>query len=163
MNGLVPVMIAVLLAEFGPRMALYADARIPNPLLWVIAAGVIAAAMAGALIAPGLTEWADAFLIAVALAFAAFGQAQRIDAIDGTVPRVIAFWRGGVPLLAFGFATRFGALSVAAGVMGGVVAAAVLTGISRSSGVPIAPIRWAAAAILAVAAVVVAVGALRLT
>ncbi|MEP6784988.1 MAG: hypothetical protein ABI898_04510 [Sphingomonadales bacterium] len=162
MNGLVPVLIAVLLAEFGPRSAIYADARLRDPSLWVIALGVIAAAIAGALVAPTLTGWADAFLIAIALTFAALGQAQKVKLATGPIPVIVAFWRGGVPLIAFAFATRFGALTVGLGALGGLLIAAVMTRVADSSGMNVIPIRWAAVLVLGIAAVVVATGALRL-
>jgi hypothetical protein len=159
MNGLVPVLIAVLLAEFGPRAALYADARLREPTPWIIAASVIAASVAGGLTGSGLTAWADAFLIAIALAFAAFGQVQNVRARAGTLPVALAFWQGGTPLLAFAFAARFGAPAVAAGALMGLIVAAILTRAAGSTAV----FRWIAAAALAIATVVVAVGALRLT
>lgn len=162
MNGLVPVLIAVLLAEFGPRAEIYAGARRFGAPLLVIVAGVVAAALAGILVAPTLTDWADAFLIAIALAFAAMGQAQRVKPMTGRASTIMAFWRGGVPLIAFAFATRFGAVTVMAGTLAGLVAAAILTRAAHGNAIPIVPVRWFAVAILAVAAIVVAIGALRL-
>lgn len=163
MNGLVPVLVAVLLAEFGPRAALYADARMRSVAPWIIIASIVAASAGGALVAPGLTGWADAFLIAIALAFGAVGQAQRIRPATGLIPVTVAFWQGGVPLIAFAFAARFGAISVAAGALTGVAAAAILTRVVPPGLIPAMAIRWVAVAALAIAAIAVAVGALRLT
>lgn len=160
MNGLVPVLIAVLLAEFGPRAAVYAGSSWRSAAPWLIAASIATASVAGGLIAPSMTEWADALLIAIALGFAAIGQVQRVKPVSGMFRTIITFWQGGAPLLAFAFATRFGAPVVALGAVGGLIAVAVLTRVASEA--PVKPIRWAAAAILAVAAMVVAIGALRL-
>lgn len=160
MNGLVPVLIAVLFAEFGPRASLYAGTNWRSAVPWLIGASVIAAAVTGGSIAPRMTEWADALLIAIALGFAAFGQIQRVTPVAGTFARLIAFWQGGAPLIVFAFAARFGAPVVALGAIAGLITAAVLSRAARD--VPTAPFRWTAAALLAVAAVIVAVGALRL-
>ena len=163
MNGLIPALIAVMLIEIGPRAMLYADARRAQASLWIILVMVFAAAVAGVAVAPMLTDWADAFMIAIALAFGAAGQLQRIRPAVGVVPVVIAFWRGGVALAVFAFAARFGVLGAAFGAIGGLVAAAVVSCGARGAGIPLDPLRWGAAGILAITAFVVAIGALRLT
>lgn len=162
MNGLVPVLVAVILAEFGPRATLYANARPRDPSIWLIAASIIAAAIAGELVAPSLTGWADAFLIAIALTFAALGQVQAVKPVTNWFAVVVGFWHGGVPLIAFAFATRFGAPAVAAGALAGLVASAALTRITAGGPEIVRPIRWAAAGILLIAAAITAIGALRL-
>ena len=97
------------------------------------------------------------------LVFAAFGQLQRVKSASGLVAVVATFWRGGVLLIVFAFATRFGVFAASLGALGGLAAAAVLTRVARSSALPIQPIRWCAAIILAFSAAFAAVGALRLT
>ena len=47
MNGFVPAIVAVMLAELGPRALLYADARRQEIVLWFIAAVVFIAGAAG--------------------------------------------------------------------------------------------------------------------
>lgn len=163
MNGFVPTLIAVALAELGPRAAIYADARRLETSLWLIAACIFASAVGGYFTAPMLTGWADAFLIAISLVFAAFGQLQRVKPVTGLLPVVATFWRGGVVLIVFAFAARYGPVAAAVGALGGMVAAAVLTRTITGSRQPITPFRWVSAALLAVAAFVVAVQALRLT
>ena len=163
MNGLIPALIAVMLIEIGPRAMLYADARHAQASLWIIVVMVFGAAAAGVAVAPMLTDWADAFMIALALAFGAIGQLQRIRPASGVVPVVIAFWRGGVALAVFAFAARFGVFGAAFGAIGGLVAAAVVSRAARGAGIPLDPLRWGAAGVLAIAAFVVAIGALRLT
>ena len=163
MNGLIPALIAVMLIEIDPRAMLYADARHAQASLWIIVVMVFGAAAAGVAVAPMLTDWADAFMIALALAFGAIGQLQRIRPAAGVVPVVIAFWRGGVALAVFAFAARFGVFGAAFGAIGGLVAAAVVSRAARGAGIPLDPLRWGAAGTLAVAAFVVAIGALRLT
>lgn len=159
MNGLVPVLIAVLLAEFGPRAMLVAEIRWRDA---AVSLTILAAALAGTQVAPSLTGWANALLIAISLGFGALGQAQRVKPISGTIGGIVAFWQGGVPLIVFAFATRFGFITVAVGAVAGVLASAILTRAANAGNVQTAPIRWAAVAVLAVAAMVVAVGALRL-
>lgn len=159
MNGLIPVLIAVLLAEFGPRAMLVTEMRWRDAALSFT---ILAAAFAGTQVAPSLTGWANAFLIAISLGFGALGQVQRVKPVAGTIRGIVAFWQGGVPLIVFAFATRFGFITVTVGALAGLVAAAILTRVANGSNIPIAPVRWAAATILAVAALVVAIGALRL-
>lgn len=159
MNGLIPALIAVLLAEIGPRAAVHAGSH------WrvaVLCAGVIGAAVAGTFVASSLTGWANAFLIAISLGLAALGQAQRVPPTITTMTAIIIFWRGGVPLIAFAFATRFGAVWVGAGALMGLLAASVLTRALHGGNISIAPFRWGAVAILGMAAMTVAIGALRL-
>jgi hypothetical protein len=162
MNGFVPVLLAVALAEFGPRAAIYANARRFETALWLIAACVIASAAAGQVVAPTLTGWADAFLIAISLAFAALGQMHRVKPATGVFRTVAAFWRGGVVLIAFAFAARYGAAAAALGTLAGMTAAAVLTRVVEGARQPVAPFRWVCAGVLITASFVVAVQALRL-
>jgi len=162
MNGFVPILVAVLLAEFGPRALPYARTAGRAAVAVVMIAAIVAAAVAGHYVAPGLTGWADALMIAVALIFAAVGQVQRVAPVTGFVPVVASFWRGGTPLLAFAFAARFGLIATIAGAVCGVVAAVITSSIADEAPVPVAPIRTGSAVILALAAGIVAVQALRL-
>lgn len=162
MNGFVPALIAALIAEIGPRAALYADARGRPVVLGTIALAVVAATLGGLFVAPMLNGAADTFLIALALLFAALGQVQRVGSATGPLAILISFWRGGVPLIAFAFAARFGPVAAASGVLAGMAAAAVLTLGARDGGIPLQPVRWAAAGLLVIAAGWLVIIALRL-
>ncbi len=162
MNGFVPALVAVMLAEMGPRALLYADARRQEIALWLIAALVFMAAAAGVVAAPLLNVDASALMIAIALAFAATGQLQRVAPASGAVRTLAAFWRGGVLILVFTLAARFGPFAASFGALAGMLAAAIATRALLAGGVPMKPIRWAAAALLAVAAAFLCVDALRL-
>ena len=162
MNGFVPAIVAVMLAELGPRALLYADARRQEIVLWFIAAVVFIAGAAGVFAGRTMNAWANALMIAIALAFAAVGQLQRIAPATGAIRTLAAFWRGGVLILVFALATRFGPFAASFGALAGMAAAAVVTKTLIANGIPVQPVRWAAAALLAVAAAILAVGALRL-
>ena len=162
MNGFVPAIVAVMLAELGPRALLYADARRQEIVLWFIAAVVFIAGAAGVFAGRTMNAWANALMIAIALAFAAVGQLQRIAPATGAIRTLAAFWRGGVLILVFALATRFGPFAASFGALAGMAAAAVITRTLIANGIPVQPVRWAAAALLAVAAAFLAVGALRL-
>lgn len=162
MNGFIPALVAVMLAEMGPRAMLYAAARRHQAGLWLIAVLVLLAGAAGALTKSMMNVRAATLMIAIALLFAAVGQLQRIAPAKGTFRTLTAFWRGGVPILVFALATRFGPLSACFGALGGMLGAAVTTRALQAGGVPMKPIRWAAAALLAIVAAFLAVTALRL-
>jgi hypothetical protein len=162
MNGIVPAIVAVMLAEMGPRALLYAEARRQETALWFIAALVFAAGAAGVFVAKTMNPWASALMIAIALTFAAVGQLQRVAPATGTVRTVAMFWRGGVLLLIFALATRFGPFAASFGALAGMAAAAIATKALLAGGVPMQPIRWGASAVLVLAAAYLAVGALRL-
>lgn len=162
MNGFIPALLAVMLAEVGPRALLYADARRQESILWVIAALVFAVGAAGYFAGRTMTEWADALMIAIALVFAAVGQMQKLRPAKGLVPTVAAFWRGGTLILVFALAARFGPLAASFGGLAGLAGAAVVTRALLASGVPMAPLRWGAAVVLLIGAAIIGVQALRL-
>ena len=162
MNGFVPAIVAVMLAELGPRALLYGGARRQESVLWLIAALVFAAGAAGVFAGRTMNAWANALMIAIALAFAAIGQLQRIAPATGTIRTISAFWRGGVLILVFALATRFGPFAASFGGLAGMVAAAIITRTLTANGIPVQPVRWAAAALMTMAAAFLAVGALRL-
>jgi hypothetical protein len=162
MNGFIPALLAVMLAELGPRALLYAEARRHEAILWLIAALVFVVGAAGFFVGRTMTEWADALMIAIALALAAIGQMQKLRPASGLVPTVVAFWRGGTLILVFALAARFGPLAASFGGLAGMAGAAVLTRMLTSSGVPMVPLRWGAAIILFIGAAVIGVQALRL-
>jgi hypothetical protein len=162
MNGFIPALIAVMLAEIGPRTLLYADARRQEIGLWLIAALVFFAGAAGALARPILNVRASALMIGIALLFAAAGQLQRVAPAKGTILTLAAFWRGGVLILVFALAARFGPFAASFGALAGMLAAAMATHALLAGGVPMTPIRWAAATLLAGTAALLAVDALRL-
>jgi hypothetical protein len=162
MNGFIPALLAVMLAEMGPRALLYAEARRQKVALWLIAALVFVTGAAGVLTRPFMNVRASALIIGIALLFAATGQLQRVAPAKGPIRTLAAFWRGGVLILVFALATRFGPFAASFGALAGMLAAAIATHGLLAGGVPIKPIRWAAAALLAGAAAFLAVGALRL-
>ena len=65
MNGFVPAIVAVMLAEMGPRALLYADARRQEIILWFIAAVVFLAGAAGVFAGRTMNAWANALMIAI--------------------------------------------------------------------------------------------------
>jgi hypothetical protein len=162
MNGFIPALVAILLAEIGPRALLYADAGRHRMVMLAIVVLVVLSGTGGVLLARELTEWANALMIAIALLFAAVGQVQRIRPAAGIIPVVSAFWSGGVLILVFALAIRFGPVAAIGGGLAGLVAAAIVTRALVGGGIPLQPVRWAAAAILALASAPIAVGALRL-
>ena len=162
MNGFVPAIVAVMLAEMGPRALLYADARRQEIALWLIAAAIFLSGAEGVFAGRTMNAWATALMIAIALLFAAIGQLQRVVSATGSIRTLAAFWRGGVLILVFALSTRFGPFAASFGGLAGMAAAAVATRALLASGVPMQPIRWASAALLAIVAAFLAVGALRL-
>lgn len=114
------------------------------------------------LVARELTEWANALMIAIALAFAAVGQVQKVRPAAGIVPVVASFWGGGVLILVFALAIRFGSVAAIAGGLAGLVAAAVVTRSLVAGAVPLQPVRWAAAVVLTLSGASIAADALRL-
>jgi hypothetical protein len=162
MNGFIPALVAVMLAEMGPRALLYADARRQEIGLWLIAALVFLAGAAGVLARSIMNIRASALMIAIALLFAAAGQIQRVAPATGVIRTVAAFWRGGVLILVFALATRFGPFAASFGALAGMLAAAIATRALLTGGVPMKPLRWAAAVALAGSAAFLAVDALRL-
>ena len=141
---------------------LYADARRQEIGLWLIAALVFFAGAAGVLTRPMLDVRASALMIAIALVFAAAGQLQRVAPAKGTILMLAAFWRGGVLILVFAFAMRFGPFAASFGALAGMLAAAMATHALRAGGVPMTPIRWAAATLLAGTGALLAADSLRL-
>jgi hypothetical protein len=87
---------------------------------------------------------------------------QRVPPATGAIRTLAAFWRGGVLILVFALATRFGPFAASFGGLAGMAAAAAATRALLAGGVPMQPIRWGAAVLLAIAAGFLAVGALRL-
>lgn len=162
MNGFIPALVAILLAEVGPRALHYAGAgrhRIV-PIAMLVLVGL--AGSGGVVLGRELTEWANALVIAIALLFAAVGQLQRVRPAAGIIPVVSAFWSGGVLILVFALAIRFGPLAAIGGGVVGLVAAAIVTHTLVGGGIPLQPVRWGAAAILTMASAFMTVGALRL-
>ena len=162
MNGFVPAMLAALLAEVGPRSLLLARAGRRDVVMLAVVAIVAATSLAGGGLGPFLTESADALMIAISLAFAATGQLQRVRSQKALLPVIAAFWSGGTALLAFAFASRFGALTTGLGILAGLTVAALLTPIMVEAGLPARALRLASVVLLLAAAAVVAVSALRL-
>lgn len=160
MNGLVPALIAVLLAEIGPRALQLSTTTRPNLMAAIVAALIAAAAVGGTLVAPMLTEWADALMIGIALVLAAVAQVQRVKPAPGIVRQLWTFWSGGTALLAFAFAARFGAVTTGLGALGGLGAAMALSHVLPTAA--LRRIRLGAAAVLLLGGLAMAWGGLRL-
>ena len=163
MNGFVPTLVAVALAEIGWRADRLGSSRRPAVVAAIVIVLIAAAATAGALATHALTEWATALMVALALGFAAGGQIAGVRAPGSLVATLGTFWGGGTPLLAFAMAAHFGAGSVVPGTVAGLGGALVVTRVLKVNDIADRWPRRAAALVLAVAGAVVAVNALRLT
>ena len=155
MNGFIPALVAVLLAELGPRAAMLRAAA-SGRLMVAVAALLVAAAVAGQAVAPQLTDWAAGLMAGVALALAGVGQWQRIVPRQGMVAVLAGFWGGGSLLIVFAFAARFGAIMTVSGALAG-LAAAVAAADARAHLSAVAR-RPAGAALLVAGLVIAAVG-----
>ena len=162
MNGFVPALVAVLLAEWGPRAALIWQGPQRERSLWGVAALVFAAGAAGTLVGPMLTGWAEALMVGIALIFAAIGQLQRVKPVTATWRRLWTFWSGGTPLIVFALAAPFGALAASFGALAGLGLAVALTLGAFDAKIGERPLRLASALILFVVGAGAAVGGLRL-
>ena len=160
MNGLIPALLAVFLAEVGPRGAALALRTGRATIVFVVAAVLAASAVGGGLIASRLAPNAEALLIAFALAFGGWAQVSRVAAPATMRNALLAFWRGGTSLLVFALATRFSPASVGLGAGLGLGAAALL-GPSLPDGAW-RVVRPICATLLFLAAAILAVVALRL-
>ncbi len=162
MNGLVPALLAVLLAEFGPRALSYAASPRREMLGWVAAALVFGAGASGILVAPSMTIWAETLLLGIALVFAGIGQLGRVRPVSGFRGNLALFWRGGTPLLAFALAARFPGIASLPGAAAGVVAAVVLSRAARANRWPFDLIRRGGGIALLTSGAICAVNGLRL-
>lgn len=160
MNGLIPALLAVLLAEVGPRGASLAAGGPRATVVFVVAAVVAGSAVGGGLVAPTLAPAARALLIAVALGFGAWAQVGRLAPATTTRGALFAFWRGGTALLVFALATWFPPVSVLLGAALALVVAA-LAGVSPVAAPIVARLRRPCAAALLAAAAIIATLALR--
>jgi hypothetical protein len=161
MNGFIPALVAILLAEVGPRALDYAGAG-RHRIVLIAMLVLVGLAGSGVVLGRELTEWANALVIAIALLFAAVGQLQRVRPAAGIIPVVSAFWNGGVLIVVFALAIRFGPVAAIGGGVVGLVAAAIVTHSLVAGGIPLQPVRWGAAALLTLASAFMAIGALRL-
>lgn len=126
METLVPAFVAVLLAQvFDPPARLAAvladrfgrGAGVTVGMILAHGAGFLAAAVGGALIAPGMSPNARALLLALALVFAGAGGLARTKLADRlTSWRIGSFATAflGIFILAFGDRSQFMALALAA-------------------------------------------------
>ena len=162
MNGFIPALVAVLLAELGQRASARSGSYSRGATWIVMTVLIVAASIAGQVMVAQMTDWAGALLIAVALALAATGQFLRVRPRATSTGVLWAFWSGGAPLLAFAFAIRFGAIASALGTLAGLIVAAVLTAVAGESGVALRLPRAMAGIMLASVAAFVAASALRL-
>ena len=162
MNGFVPALLAVLLAEFGPRALSYTAAPYRETLGWMAAAMVFAAGAGGIVVAPQMTIHAENLMLGIALAFAGAGQIGRVRPATGFVANLALFWRGGSPLLAFAVAARFAGIATLLGAAGGLVAAVLLSLAARANRWPLDPLRRIGGALLLASGAFCAVTGLRL-
>lgn len=187
MEALVPAFVLALLTQLGDRpsmlAAMLAD-RYGRPLLVALAAGLAhalgngLAALGGAAIAPMLTPNAQGLLLAIALFFAAMGSLWRVRAPDR-----LESWRLGSLLTAFlgtfslaiGDSTQFLTLALAArgdplfalaGATAGAVAVTFAAAVLGELAWARIPFRWFRIAVglaMLLAAILIALWALRLS
>lgn len=160
--GLIPALLAVLLAEVGERALMLRSAGGRGAFVAIVAGLIAAGTVAGALIAPRMTLPARDLMLGVALLLAGVTQLRRVKPISGSWRGALQFWQGGTLLLAFALAARFEAWSVAPGIAGGLLAALVLTHAATTAGLALPLLRRVAAGVLLIAGAVCALGALRL-
>ena len=162
MNALIPMLVAVLLAETGPRGAQFAALPRRTAAIVIMALAIGAAATGGLLVAPDMSPRARVLLVAIALVFAGAGQFARVrPARPGTLGTVLMVARTGVPLLAFALACwQAESAGVVAGGLFGFIGAVVLSGQlpPRYAGVA----SRSGAGVLITTGVIVALSALRL-
>lgn len=187
MDSLVPAFIAALLIQAGDRspwlVALLAD-RFGKPLLVALAAvlahatGNVIAATGGMLIAPMLTPNAKQLLLALALAFAAAGALWRLkppDRLEGWQLGAFLTPLLGVFILAAGDTTQFFTLAFAARgpsplltAIGAILAVLVVNSVAAFAGetpwrkLPVRAYRIGFGLVCLIAAIILALGALRL-
>lgn len=154
MNGLIPALIAVLLAEIGERGAAASGA--PSRLyIGLVAALVAASAIAGNIAAPFVTTPAATLMTGISLLYAGLYQLRPAD-----VSRPLtAFWLSGTPLIVFALAARFGSVPVAIGSFAGLGGAAALSSLGAAN---IRVYRLVAAVLLLLGGIVAAIAGLRL-
>lgn len=123
-------MIAVLLAEFGGRAALFL--KLPRLVLAATLLGlsVGAAAFAGISLAPVMNAHARALMLGIALiltGFNQFGKATVPDPPAALLGTVLFVWRSGAPFLAFAFSIwSRSPVGAAAGALAGIAGAVAL-------------------------------------
>ena len=131
-----PALIAVLLAEFGGRAALFA--RLPRLSLaaTVLGLAVGIAAFGGVSLAPTMNANARALLLGLALILTGFGQFGKAPSDNPPVTFIgtlLFVWRSGAPFLAFAFSVWKGApIGAAAGALAGVAGAVALGAVPMS-------------------------------
>ena len=161
MNGFVPALVAVLLAEFGPRARVLLAARHSQLLAVFVTLLIILAAGGGGIVASQLSGWADTLMIGGALVLAGSGQFQRVRPVSGRLRLLATFGGGGSLLIVFAMAARFGPLAAATGGLAGMVLALTLTNVvpdTRATRV----LRLAAGTVLVIAGAIAAAVGLRL-
>ncbi len=148
MNGFVPALVAVLLAEWGPRAVMLWQAPRRELKLWIVAALLFGAGAGGTVVGPMLTDWAEALMAGIALILAGIGQIQRVRPATATWRVLWGFWSGGSVLLVFALAAPFGALAASFGALAGLALALALTTAARDAKLPERAIRLVAAIVL---------------
>ena len=162
MNGFVPALLAVLLAEFGPRALSYTAAPYREALGWMAAAMIFGAGAGGIVVASHMTVHAQTLMLGIALAFAGMGQIGRVRSASGFAGNLALFWRGGSALLAFAFAARFAGIATLLGSAGGLVAALLLSLAARANRWPLDALRRTGGVLLLASGAFCAVTGLRL-
>jgi hypothetical protein len=166
-NALIPVFVAVLLAEFGGSLATFGPKRRVVVAI-AVALLVVAAAIGGWAIAGILVTPARTMLLGLALLFAGFGKFERRKEIAGE-PTLLAsamlVYRSPTPFLVFSFASLMSApISAAIGALAGVgVVMTVGPLVGGANEVAIPPrVRAGAGIILCLAGIFAALSGLRL-
>jgi len=164
MNALIPVFVAILLAEIGGPTGRICVAR-RGIAAFAMALLISVAVGAGATIAPMMIVPARTLLLGLALVFAGVGQFARAGLVNAhraptLLATLLALWRSPAPFLAFAFAawTR-DPLGPAVGALLGI---AVATGATALGLVVPRAFRVAAGIILCLAGMYAALAGLRL-
>lgn len=159
-------MIAVLLAEFGGRAALFP--QLPRLLLAATLLGlsVGTAAFAGVSLAPTMNDHARGLMLGIAFSLTGFGQFGNPLPLAPpvTLAHTLLFvWRSGAPFLAFALSIWSGApVGAAAGALAG-IAGAVALGAVPMARRDVVRLRRVAGVMLTMAGLYAVLWALRLT
>ena len=161
MNGLIPALVAVLLAELGERAVFLSTARQRGLLAAIVALALIAAATDGSVVAMELNQRGATMMTGIALLLAATGQVRRPKPGDALWRQIVTFWSGGTLLLTFALAARFGAATTLPGAAIGLAVAIALSRAAHATGWKLLALARVAALALAIVGTVTALGALR--
>jgi hypothetical protein len=164
-NAFIPTLIAVLLAEVGGRMTLFARLSRLSLAATLLGLAVGTAAFAGISLAPTMNANARALMLGIALiltGFGQFGKAPTGDPPATPIGTLLFVWRSGAPFLAFAFSIwKSAPVGAVAGALAGIVGAVAVAALPLTA-VQIVWLRRSAGSILIVTGVYAALWALHL-